>query len=87
MLRGDGEAEHAIVGPDLRSGHRVQLFIPGQTFHTARLIGSRRWFLGASTEWPGVLPVDVELGDGDARAAKYPQVAADLHRFPKPAAP
>jgi uncharacterized protein len=34
----------------------VQLFIPGGTFHTAPITGKRRWFLGASTEWPGVVP-------------------------------
>ena len=39
---------------------------------------ARRWFLGASTEWPGVEPADVELGDLDALAAQYPAVAADL---------
>ena len=66
LLHADGTSEHVIVGPDLRSGHRLQLLIPGDTFHTARVIGDRRWFLGASTEWPGVEPVDVEIGDVDA---------------------
>jgi hypothetical protein len=56
----------------------VQLLIPGSTFHTARLIGRRRWFLGASTEWPGVVPADVEIGNLDELAGKYPAVAADL---------
>lgn len=27
--------------------------------HTARLIGGKGWFLGASTEWPGGAPADV----------------------------
>jgi Cupin superfamily (DUF985) len=58
LLHTDGTTETIIVGPDLRSGHRVQLLIPGNTFHTARLIGRRHWFLGASTEWPGVIPKD-----------------------------
>jgi hypothetical protein len=62
----------------LRGGERIQLFIPGNTFHTARVMGRRRWFLGASTEWPGVVPADVEIGDVDELAAKYPRVAADL---------
>jgi len=79
LLRGDGTTERVIVGPDLRGGERMQLFIPGNTFHTARLMGRRRWFLGASTEWPGVVPADVELGNVDELAAKYPAVAADLH--------
>ena len=78
LLHGDGSTERVIVGPDLRAGQRVQLLIPGNTFHTARLTGQRRWFLGASTEWPGVIPADVEIGKLDELAAKYPAVAADL---------
>jgi hypothetical protein len=41
-------------------------------------MGRRRWFLGASTEWPGVVPADVEIGNVDELAANYPSVAADL---------
>ena len=49
----------------------MQLFIPGNTFHTARITGKRRWFLGASTEWPGVVvrDRDVELGNADGGGA------------------
>jgi uncharacterized protein len=82
LLRGQGE--HVIVGPDLRAGHRVQLLIPGNTFHTARIIGSKRWFLGASTEWPGVIPADVELGKADMLAEQFPSVAADIRNYPQP---
>jgi len=78
LLNSDGTTERIVVGPDLRSGQRVQLLIPGNTFHTARLIGHARWFLGASTEWPGVVPADVEIGNLDELAGKYPAVAADL---------
>ena len=83
MLHENGTSEHAVVGPDLRAGQRVQVLIPGNTFHTARVIGQRRWFLGASTEWPGVEKVDVEIGDVEALAAKYPDVADDLRAFQK----
>ncbi len=87
MLHDDGTHSLAIVGSDLRAGQCVQLFIPGHTFHTARIIGERRWFLGASTEWPGVVPSeDVELGNADALAARYPDVAAEIRSFPVPAA-
>jgi predicted cupin superfamily sugar epimerase len=87
MMLQDGSTQFHVVGPDLRKGHTVQLLIPGGTFHTARIIGGRRWFLGASTEWPGVEPKDVELGNADALAAKYPKVASDIRSFPVPAKP
>jgi predicted cupin superfamily sugar epimerase len=82
LLRGKGE--RIIVGPDLRAGHRVQLLIPGNTFHTARIIGAKRWFLGASTEWPGVVPADVELGKTELLTAEFPEVAAEITNFPEP---
>jgi len=81
MLHESGVTEHVVVGPDLRERQCVQLLIPGNTFHTARVIGRRRWFLGASTEWPGVEQVDIEIGDVEALAAKYPDAAADLRAF------
>ena len=78
LLHGDGTSERIVVGPDLRGGQHVQLLIPGNTFHTARVIGRCRWFLGASTEWPGVLPEDVEIGNLDELVEDYPAVAAEL---------
>ena len=81
MLHADGTTQRAVVGPDLRAGQCLQLLIPGNTFHTARIVGGGRWFLGASTEWPGVEPADVEIGDVDALGAKYPDVANDLRAF------
>lgn len=85
MLLTDGSTQHHVVGPDIRAGHKVQLFIPGNTFHTARVVGSRRWFLGGSTEWPGVEPADVELGKADELAARYPGVAEQIRTYPLPA--
>src|SRR5436853_7625063 len=81
MLHENGTSERVVVGPDLQAGQCVQLLIPGNTFHTACVIGQRRWFLGASTEWPGVEKVDVEIGDVEALAAEYPDVADDLRAF------
>jgi predicted cupin superfamily sugar epimerase len=85
MLMADGTTQHHVVGPDLRAGQQVQLFIPGNTFHTARVAGSRQWFLGGSTEWPGVEPADVELGKMDELAARYPSVAQEIRTYPLPA--
>jgi uncharacterized protein len=77
LLHDNGTAERIIVGPDLSGGQRVQLFIPGSTFHTARLLGNE-WFLGASTEWPGVVSEDVEIGNVEKLAPRYPAIAAHL---------
>lgn len=84
LLLADGSAERHMVGPDLRAGHQVQLFIPGGTFHTARVAGARRWFLGGSTEWPGVEPEDVELGDAAELAGRFPSVAEQIRGWPVP---
>jgi hypothetical protein len=85
LMRENGVSELVVVGPNLIGGHLVQLFIPGNTFHTARVTGKHRWFLGASTEWPGVvLEEDVELGDANQLAAKFPEAAADIRTFPVP---
>lgn len=71
-LHDDGTHSLEIVGADLRAGQRLQLFLPGATFHTARLAAGGRWHLGGSTEWPGVEPADVETADVDALSARYP---------------
>jgi predicted cupin superfamily sugar epimerase len=83
MLPDGGTAERVVVGPDLGSGQRVQLFIPGNTFHTARLGPKGSWFLGGSTEWPGVLPADVETGNVEELASRFPDAAADLRAVAK----
>ena len=79
LLHADGSFERVIVGPDIEHGHRVQLLIPGSTFHTARLLDQGKWFLGGSTEWPGVVAAeDVEIGDVAKLAEDHPAVADKL---------
>ena len=78
LLHDHGVSERVIVGPDIKAGQRVQFFIPGNTFHTARLVGNGRWFLGGSTAWPGVVQGDAEIGDLETLAKSYPDVANEL---------
>jgi predicted cupin superfamily sugar epimerase len=79
LLHPGGRAERVVVGPDIANGQCVQLLIPGNTFHTARLLGDGQWFLGGSTEWPGVVPTeDVEIGDVETLAREHPEVAQDI---------
>ena len=65
MLYPDRTGAVATVGSDLAGGKRPQLFVPGDTFHTSRLLapGDSGYALLASTEWPGVEPPDVEHGN------------------------
>jgi predicted cupin superfamily sugar epimerase len=71
-LHDDGTHTVAVVGANIRAGQRLQLFLAGGTFHTARLAAGGRWHLGGSTEWPGVEPADVETADVDALSARFP---------------
>ena len=50
--------------------------IPGNTFHTARVIGQQRWFL-AHAEMASVVR-RCEIGDLDELAGESPAVAAEL---------
>jgi len=82
MLYPDGSGAVATVGSDLEAGMRPQLLIPGNTFHTSRLLpGEAGYALLASTEWPRVEPPDVEHGDIEALAAVYPSFHEEIHAF------
>ena len=81
LLYPDGTHAVEVIGPDVRAGQQLQLLIPGSTFHTARVARGGRWFLGASTEWPGVDPSDVVVGDRGELEARYPDAAPLLREF------
>jgi len=78
----DGTAQHPIVGPDLRAGHMVQLFIPGNTFHTARLIGKGQWFLCQFDRMARRRAGG--CGEAAALAKKFPAVAEQIRTWPIP---
>lgn len=86
LLHPDGSYDEVVVGPDLADGQVLHLTIPGGTFHTARLAAGGSWFLGGSTEWPGVEPSDVELGDVEQLAARFPAAAERIRSFVSDAA-
>jgi hypothetical protein len=58
------------------------LNVPGSGINTliSRRLTIVSWsqFLGASTEWPGVVPADAEIGNLDLLAENYHAVATDL---------
>lgn len=81
LLYPGGKGEVAVVGPNLVGGMRPQLFIPGGTFHVSRLRPGGTYALLGTTEWPGVEPPDVELGDRDALMATYPDLREQIAGF------
>src|ERR671910_1076264 len=81
LLLPDGTGEVAVVGPELARGMRPQLFIPGGTFHVSRLRPGGTYALLGTTEWPGVEPPDVEIGDRDALMAAYPDLRERILEF------
>ena len=84
MLEDGPRTQHHIVGPEVCPAEctRCSYFIPGGTFHTARVIGRAALVSRRVDRWPGVEPADVELGNADALAAKYPEVAAEDPQLP-----
>jgi uncharacterized protein len=80
LLYPDGGHAVEVMGGDLESGQRLQLLIPGSTFHMARVLDGG-WFLGASTEWPGVDPSDVVVGDPSVLRVSHPGAAHLIDEF------
>ncbi len=80
LLHPDGSHSVETMGEDVASGEHLQLLIPGSTFHTAR-VRSGEWFLGASTEWPGVDPVDVVIGDSIELTQRFPAASSLIAEF------
>jgi predicted cupin superfamily sugar epimerase len=81
VLRPDGTGAVETVGSDLAAGLRPQLLIPGQTWHVSRLHESGEYALLATTEWPGVEPPDVEVGDPTRLIDEFPSLAAEIREF------
>ena len=78
LLCPDGSGHIATVDPDLRIGMRPQLFIPGGTFHVARLKPGSSYALIGTTEWPGVEPSDVGLGSREELIEAYPELREEI---------
>src|SRR5262245_60040783 len=83
LMYPDGSGAVQVVGSDLAAGARPQLFIPGSTFHVSRLRARGTYSLLGTTEWPGVEPPDVELGDRDHLIATHPAFCDEIIDFTK----
>jgi uncharacterized protein len=81
LLYADGRHELRVVGPDLAAGMRPQLFIPGGTFHCARVYGNGEYSLLGTSVWIRAEPSDVEMGDVAKLSAAYPGASVELAAF------
>ncbi len=81
LLYADGRGEVRLVGSDLAAGMRPQLTIPGGTFHVSRLRAGGAYALLGTSEWPGVEPPDVEVGDPEALKAAFPAMREQIEAF------
>ena len=81
LLYADGRSEAKLVGSDLASGVRPQLFIPGGTFHTARVAAGSDYALLGTSVWLRAEPADVEMGNAEELAAKFPQARELIAQF------
>lgn len=81
LLYADGRHETRVVGPDLKAGMRPQLFIPGGTFHCARVHSDGDYALLGTSVWLRAEQSDVEIGNASNLAAKFPAAKSDIESF------
>ncbi|MBA4107156.1 MAG: hypothetical protein C0485_15535 [Pirellula sp.] len=81
LLYADGRSEVRTLGHDLAAGMRPQLFLPGGTFHTARVAPGSEYALLATSVWLRAEPEDVEMGDAAKLAAAFPEARAQIAEF------
>ena len=81
LLYSDGRHEVTRVGRDLSSGMRPQLFIPGGTFHTARVAHGGDYALLGTSVWARAEPADVEMGNPDRLMEAYPEARTAIKSF------
>ncbi len=84
FLRPDGSSESVILGPDILHGQQVQFVIPRGFWQGARLLEGGRFALLGATVAPGFDYADLELGNREELAARYPDRAALIRALTQP---
>jgi predicted cupin superfamily sugar epimerase len=81
LLYTDGKSEVRVVGSDLAAGIQPQLFLPGGTFHTARIRAGGDYALLGTSLWLRPEPSDVEIGDVPQLIKKFPAATSEIESF------
>ncbi|MEJ8572445.1 cupin domain-containing protein [Microbaculum marinum] len=87
LLYPDGRGEVRLMGGDLASGQRPQLFIPGGTVHMSRVSGGEGYALLGTSEWIGVDPADVVTPALEDLVGTYPAHSEEIRAFSRGTAP
>lgn len=72
LLYPDGTAEIKLMGDDLKNNMIPQLLIPAGTFHATKMHSVGAYSLLGTSEWIGVDPKDIEIGDINKLIELYP---------------
>ncbi|WED42372.1 cupin domain-containing protein [Legionella cardiaca] len=83
LLYPNGHYEIKLMGHELKKGMIPQLLIPADTFHTSKLYDKNSYALLGTSEWIGVEPEDVILGNFSELIKQYPNCKEELTKFIK----
>jgi predicted cupin superfamily sugar epimerase len=83
LLYPDGDADTPVLGPDLTTGMRPQLIVPGGVWQGARVRsgGMCGYALLGTTMAPGFVVDDFERGDRQALIDRYPAWTKEIEQL------
>ena len=81
LLYSNGQSEVKHIGSDIAAGMSPQLFLPGGTYHTARVRDKDRFALLGTSVWLRAEPFDIAMGDPAQLQKSYPAAAAEIASF------
>jgi uncharacterized protein len=81
LLYADGRHEVKRVGSDLSAGIEPQLFIPGGTYHAARVSSSSGYALLGTSIWVRAEPTDVQMGNPELLEKSFPSARSQIADF------
>ena len=84
LIKEDGAMQRVVLGPDLGSGHCLQLCVPGGVWKASRLLG-QRYSLISELVVPGFDYADNQLAQMNEFRLRYAQIFPHIQDLIKPA--
>jgi len=82
ILYPDGTVDEPVLGPDLATGQRPQITVPGNTWQGSSSTG--QFTLAGTTMAPPYRQADFELGERAALAEAYPAAGIRIEELTNP---